>query len=81
VSREQLSPQQLARLEAEPRRGSLARGFANDQRWTLCRIKTLIGRLFRVGYTVGGTSKLMRGMAVRPRSRSGRRWNTMRRRS
>ena len=44
----------------ELRKGPLAHGFVNDQRWTLGRIKTLIGRLFHVGYTVEGTSKLMR---------------------
>jgi transposase len=60
VSRERLTPQQFARLEAELGKGPLARGFAGDQRWTLGRIKTLIGRLFRVGYTVEGTWKLMR---------------------
>jgi transposase len=31
-----------------------------DQRWTLGRIKTLIGKLFHVGYTIEGTGKLMR---------------------
>jgi transposase len=66
VSRERLSPQQWARLEAELRKGPLAHGFANDQRWTLGRIKTLIGRLFHVGYTVEGTSKLMRRRLVGP---------------
>jgi transposase len=60
VSRERLSPQQWARLEAELGKGPLAHGFANDQRWTLGRIKTLIGRLFHVGYTVEGVWKLMR---------------------
>jgi transposase len=60
VSAERLSPQQWARLEAELRRGPLAHGFADDQRWTLSRIKTLIGRLFHVGYTVEGVWKLMR---------------------
>jgi transposase len=60
VSQEKLSPQQWARLEAELRRGPLAHGFAGDQRWTLGRIKTLIGKLFHVGYTVEGTWKLMR---------------------
>lgn len=60
VSRERLSPQQWARLELELRKGPLAHGFAADQRWTLGRIKTLIGRLFHVGYTIEGTSKLMR---------------------
>jgi transposase len=60
VSREKLSPQQWARLELELRKGPLAHGFANDQRWTLGRIKTLIGRLFHVGYTPEGVWKLMR---------------------
>src|SRR5260370_24030726 len=60
VSRERLSPQQWARLELELRKGPLAHGFAADQRWTLGRIKTLIGRLFRVGYTAEGRWKLMR---------------------
>lgn len=60
VSREKLGPQQWARLEAELKRGPLAHGFAGDQYWTLGRIKTLIGRLFHVGYTVEGVWKLMR---------------------
>ena len=60
VSRERLSPQQWARLEAALRKGPLAHGFAHDQRWTLGRVKTLIGRLFHVGYTIEGTSKLLR---------------------
>ena len=60
MSREKLSPQQWARLEQELRKGPLAHGFAGDQRWTLGRIKTLIGKLFHVGYTVEGVWKLMR---------------------
>jgi putative transposase len=60
VSRERLSSQQWARLEAELKNGPLAHGFAGDQRWTLGRIKTLIGKLFHVGYTVEGTWKMMR---------------------
>ena len=70
VSREKLSPQQWARLELELRKGPLAHGFANDQRWTLGRIKTLIGRLFRVGYTVEGTWKLPHGASNRARFRA-----------
>jgi transposase len=60
ASRERLSPRQWARLELELGKGPLAHGFATDQRWTLRRIKTLIGKLFHVGYTVEGTWKLMR---------------------
>jgi transposase len=60
LSREKLSPQEQSRLEAELRKGPLARGFVHDQRWTLGRVKTLTGRLCHVGYTVEGTSKLLR---------------------
>ena len=60
VSRERLSPQQGTRLEAELGKGPVAHGFAGDQRWTLARIKTLIGKLFHVGYTIEGTWELMR---------------------
>jgi transposase len=45
---------------AELRQGPLAHGFAGGQRWTLGRIKTLIGTLYHVGYTMEGTWKLMR---------------------
>ncbi|WP_406729400.1 winged helix-turn-helix domain-containing protein [Streptomyces sp. GD-15H] len=48
------------RLKAELKRGPLAHGFTDDQRWTLGRIKTLIGRLFRKGCTVQGVAKLLR---------------------
>jgi transposase len=60
VSRERLSLRQWARLEAELRKGPLAHGFAADQRWTLGRIKTLIGKLLHVDYTPEGVWKLMR---------------------
>jgi putative transposase len=60
VSREKLSPQQWARLEAELRKGPVAHGFAGSQYWTLGRIKTLIGKLFHAGYTVEGVWKLLR---------------------
>ncbi|WUO43928.1 helix-turn-helix domain-containing protein [Streptomyces sp. NBC_00285] len=52
VSRERLSVREWDRLEAELERGPLAYGFSDDQRWTLGRIKTLIGRLFHRGYTM-----------------------------
>jgi transposase len=52
--------QQWARLEAKLRKGPLAHGFAAEQRWTLDRIKTLIGKLFHVRYTIEGVWKLLR---------------------
>lgn len=40
-------------------RGLLVHGWT-DQRWTLARVKTLIGRLFHVSYTVEGTWRLLK---------------------
>lgn len=60
VSAEKLSARQWARLEAELKRGPLAHGFSDDQRWTPARVKTLIGRLFHIGYTIEGVGKLLR---------------------
>ncbi|MBY8880001.1 winged helix-turn-helix domain-containing protein [Streptomyces sp. PLK6-54] len=57
--RSRLSEAQVARLERELERGPLVHGWT-DQRWTLARIKTLIGRLFHVSYTVEGTWQLLK---------------------
>ncbi|WP_323138318.1 MULTISPECIES: winged helix-turn-helix domain-containing protein [unclassified Streptomyces] len=38
---------------------ALYHGWA-DQRWTLARVKKLIGRLFRISYTVEGTWRLLK---------------------
>lgn len=54
-----LSLVQIAGLARELERGPLVHGWA-DQRWTLARVKTLIGRLFHVSYTVGGTWRLLK---------------------
>ncbi|MFD4157724.1 winged helix-turn-helix domain-containing protein [Streptomyces hydrogenans] len=57
--RPRLGEKQIARLERELERGPLVHGWA-DQRWTLARVKTLIGRLFHVSYTVEGTWRLLK---------------------
>jgi transposase len=54
-----LSEAQLARLRAALDRGPAAAGWDEDQRWTLARVTTLIGRLFHVRYTLRGTSYLL----------------------
>ncbi|WP_377237682.1 helix-turn-helix domain-containing protein [Planobispora takensis] len=59
VCLERLSAQSWAALEAELKRGPLAHGFADDQYWTLGRIKTVIGRMFHLGYIVQGVAKLL----------------------
>ncbi|WP_444546036.1 IS630 family transposase [Streptomyces mirabilis] len=57
--RPRLSDKQIARLERELERGPLAHGWA-DQRWTLARVRNLIGRLFHISYTVEGTWRLLK---------------------
>ncbi|MEV7236780.1 helix-turn-helix domain-containing protein [Streptomyces sp. NPDC051020] len=56
--RPKLSEAQVKRLEHELERGPLAYGW-EDQRWTLARVKALIGRLFHVSHTVEGTWVLL----------------------
>ncbi|MDI5961534.1 helix-turn-helix domain-containing protein [Streptomyces sp. SL54] len=83
--RPRLSEAQIARLERELECGPLTHGWA-DQRWTLARIKRLIGRLFPVSCTVealggcrsdtaraGSSPPDARSSAMTTRSRSGRR--------
>jgi transposase len=72
ASRPKLGIEQFAKLEADLERGPLAHGFT-DQRWTLARIKTVIGRMFHVGYTPRGVWGLMR--------RNGWSWQTPARRA
>jgi transposase len=60
VSVERLSPAQWTRLEAALRQGPAVHGWDDEsQGWTLARIKTLIGRMFHVGYTLQGVWKLL----------------------
>jgi transposase len=54
-----LSAGQVARLQAALEGGPAAWGWDEDQRWTLARVATLIGRLFHVRYTLRGTSYLL----------------------
>ncbi len=46
-----LSPAQLSRLRVALEQGPAGWGWDEDQRWTLERVTTLIGRLFHVRYT------------------------------
>ncbi|MEV1081040.1 winged helix-turn-helix domain-containing protein [Streptomyces sp. NPDC050211] len=53
-----LSETQFAQLEAELAKGPVAHGWP-DQRWTLSRIKTVIGLRFHQSYTLQGVRKLL----------------------
>ncbi|MCX4808870.1 winged helix-turn-helix domain-containing protein [Streptomyces sp. NBC_01214] len=58
ASRSRLSEKQFAQLEAELAKGPAAHGW-EDQRWTLARVKTVIGRRFHLTYTIQGVRKLL----------------------
>ena len=53
-----LSDAQLQRLRTELERGPAEHGWA-DQRWTLARVATVIGRLCHPRYTPRGTAYLL----------------------
>ncbi|MFD7107581.1 winged helix-turn-helix domain-containing protein [Streptomyces celluloflavus] len=57
--RPRLGPKQISMLARELACGPLTHGWAG-QRWTPARVKTLIGRLFHVSYTVEGTWRLLK---------------------
>ncbi|MFZ4301777.1 IS630 family transposase [Streptomyces cinereoruber] len=59
ASRPKLSDVLFAVLEEELVKGPVAHGWP-DQRWTLARIKTLIGRRFHKSMTLSGISQMLR---------------------
>jgi transposase len=61
-----LNSGQVARLRAALEGGPAARGWDQDQRWTLARVTTLIARLFHVRYTLRGTSYLLHRLGYSP---------------
>ena len=61
-----LSGAQLERLRAALEAGPAIWGWGEDQRWTLDRVTTLTGRLFRVQYTLRGTSFLLHRLGFSP---------------
>ena len=61
-----LSGGQLDGLRAVLEAGLAAWGWSEDQRWTLARVTTLIGRLFHVRYTLRGTSYLLHRLGYTP---------------
>jgi transposase len=61
-----LTPEQVQRLAAELERGPAAHGWVEDQRWTRARVAVLIKELFRVRYTLPGTSILLHRLGFSP---------------
>lgn len=54
-----LNDRLFAVLEEELAKGPVAHGWP-DQRWTLARIKTLMGRRFHMAMTLSGISQMLR---------------------
>ena len=61
-----LSDTQLDRLRVALDAGPAVYGWGEDQRWTLARVTTVIGRLFHVRYTLRGTSYLLHRIGFSP---------------
>ena len=61
-----VSAVQLERLRAALEAGPAVWGWDEDQRWILERVTALIGRLFRVRYTLRGTSYLLHRLSFSP---------------
>jgi len=61
-----LSATQLDNLRAALEAGPAVYGWAENQRWTLARVTTLIGRFFHVRYTLRGTSYLLHRIGFSP---------------
>jgi transposase len=61
-----LSAAQLERLAVALEAGPAAYGWDDDQRWTLARVASLIGRLFHVSYTLRGVSYLLHRIGYTP---------------
>ncbi|MFE5597516.1 winged helix-turn-helix domain-containing protein, partial [Streptomyces sp. NPDC056549] len=59
ASKPKLSDALFAMLGEELVKGPVAHGWP-DQRWTLARIKTLIGRRFQKSMTLSGISQMLR---------------------
>jgi transposase len=61
-----LNQRQITRLEQALREGPAAAGWTEDQRWTLARVATLIGRMFHVSYSLKGVALLLHRMGWTP---------------
>ena len=56
----------MDRLRVALDAGPAVYGWGEDQRWTLARVTTVIGRLFHVRYTLRGTSYLLHRIGFSP---------------
>ena len=61
-----LSDAQLAKLKARLEQGPAAAGYDQDQRWTLARIRTLIGTMFHIRVGVTTVWEAMRRIGFSP---------------
>jgi transposase len=61
-----LNQRQIDRLEHALLAGPAAAGWTEDQRWTLTRVATLIGRMFHVSHSLKGVALVPHRMGWTP---------------
>jgi transposase len=61
-----LSERLVRKLIATLGEGPAAAGWAEDQRWTLARIRTLIGRMFHVSVSIATVSQILHRAGFSP---------------
>jgi putative transposase len=64
--RTKLNDRQITRLEQALLDGPAVAGWTEDERWTLARVSTLIGRMFHVSYSLKGVALLLHRMGWTP---------------
>jgi transposase len=56
-----------AETDRETERGPAAAGWAEDQRWTLAGIRTLIGRIFHITVSIATVSQILHRAGFTPK--------------
>jgi transposase len=61
-----LSPELVRKLIAKLNEGPAAAGWSEDQRWTLARVRTLIGRMFHITLSISTVAEVLHRAGFSP---------------
>ena len=61
-----LSPESVRKLIVKLDEGPAAAGWAEDQRWTLARVRTLIGRMFHITLAISTVAEILHRAGYSP---------------